>query len=231
MWWTDRCLRCLLTKNQVDRLPVNLNEMLDIVQHCHLVYRNVTTCTVLPRAYKLNPGTVVLVICCHCVWGWGCLRYITFTECDLRHFFKLDKENHFKMMWWYDVPYMSDASLVLIGEIFFLTQTTIIWDAHTGEAKQQFPFHSGKSAELPHVTFDAIVLWHSVLLCYPNWTAIYRSEQNPFFHVINSFHTLWFTLWLGPKITTTWCAQGLCILTSFGCNKLDTSRWWYSDSY
>lgn len=22
-------------------------------------------------------------------------------------------------------------------------QTTIIWDAHTGEAKQQFPFHSG----------------------------------------------------------------------------------------
>lgn len=26
-----------------------------------------------------------------------------------------------------------------------LTQTTIIWDAHTGEAKQQFPFHSGKS--------------------------------------------------------------------------------------
>lgn len=25
-----------------------------------------------------------------------------------------------------------------------LTQTTIIWDAHTGEAKQQFPFHSGK---------------------------------------------------------------------------------------
>lgn len=26
-----------------------------------------------------------------------------------------------------------------------LTQTTIIWDAHTGEAKQQFPFHSGRS--------------------------------------------------------------------------------------
>ena len=23
-------------------------------------------------------------------------------------------------------------------------QTTIIWDAHTGEAKQQFPFHSGE---------------------------------------------------------------------------------------
>lgn len=30
-----------------------------------------------------------------------------------------------------------------------LTQTTIIWDAHTGEAKQQFPFHSGKSW-VPH---------------------------------------------------------------------------------
>lgn len=26
-----------------------------------------------------------------------------------------------------------------------LIQTTIIWDAHTGEAKQQFPFHSGES--------------------------------------------------------------------------------------
>lgn len=26
----------------------------------------------------------------------------------------------------------------------FSFQTTIIWDAHTGEAKQQFPFHSGK---------------------------------------------------------------------------------------
>lgn len=27
------------------------------------------------------------------------------------------------------------------------TQTTIIWDAHTGEAKQQFPFHSGEWQE------------------------------------------------------------------------------------
>lgn len=26
---------------------------------------------------------------------------------------------------------------------FLWMQTTIIWDAHTGEAKQQFPFHSG----------------------------------------------------------------------------------------
>ena len=30
----------------------------------------------------------------------------------------------------------------------FIFQTTIIWDAHTGEAKQQFPFHSGKSSTL-----------------------------------------------------------------------------------
>lgn len=30
---------------------------------------------------------------------------------------------------------------------FFPTQTTIIWDAHTGEAKQQFPFHSGTNAQ------------------------------------------------------------------------------------
>lgn len=28
----------------------------------------------------------------------------------------------------------------------FVLQTTIIWDAHTGEAKQQFPFHSGKAS-------------------------------------------------------------------------------------
>lgn len=27
--------------------------------------------------------------------------------------------------------------------LFVSCQTTIIWDAHTGEAKQQFPFHSG----------------------------------------------------------------------------------------
>lgn len=27
-------------------------------------------------------------------------------------------------------------------------QTTIIWDAHTGEAKQQFPFHSGECSHV-----------------------------------------------------------------------------------
>lgn len=32
--------------------------------------------------------------------------------------------------------------LRLMGMCTF--QTTIIWDAHTGEAKQQFPFHSGE---------------------------------------------------------------------------------------
>lgn len=31
--------------------------------------------------------------------------------------------------------------------VLSLKQTTIIWDAHTGEAKQQFPFHSGEHSQ------------------------------------------------------------------------------------
>lgn len=38
-------------------------------------------------------------------------------------------------------------------------QTTIIWDAHTGEAKQQFPFHSGEDHSQPDT---AAISKHSV---------------------------------------------------------------------
>lgn len=42
-----------------------------------------------------------------------------------------------------DLPLMCIFVFVLFPHLPSFPQTTIIWDAHTGEAKQQFPFHSG----------------------------------------------------------------------------------------
>lgn len=45
--------------------------------------------------------------------------------------------------------YCTNASMTLQAlteHVHISSQTTIIWDAHTGEAKQQFPFHSGIKA-------------------------------------------------------------------------------------
>lgn len=45
-------------------------------------------------------------------------------------------------------------------------QTTIIWDAHTGEAKQQFPFHSGIKTSSLLSPFH-IFLWFLLHLLTP----------------------------------------------------------------
>lgn len=48
--------------------------------------------------------------------------------------------------YWLTAPEI--ARLLEVMKISLFTQTTIIWDAHTGEAKQQFPFHSGEEEEI-----------------------------------------------------------------------------------
>ena len=62
---------------------------------------------------------------------------------------------------------------------FFKFQTTIIWDAHTGEAKQQFPFHSGKSAMFIDVDISTMSHVHETTLSEHIHTRL------PFFSCIN----------------------------------------------
>lgn len=60
-----------------------------------------------------------------------------------------------------------DGSVCFKQTRVFSFQTTIIWDAHTGEAKQQFPFHSGE----PGVHGVQVLVFP---LGFPSWgTGIY----------------------------------------------------------
>lgn len=96
-------------------------------------------------------------------------------------------------------------------KISFFTQTTIIWDAHTGEAKQQFPFHSGEwqeSAASLHVTFHTRVRLF-LDRCY---LLLNRSETTAMINADLQLHTLW--LLYEARLIFTHFAQQLGIVTT-----------------
>lgn len=215
----------LTGESQVDIiLPQNDNvRSMDIDQHCHLVDWSIMTYTV---TFSVHIDNQVLMPCRYrkawCVCYILTSPYVSSSPCAHYSFSRLSLWTHFSYCTWcfYRFTNMSDTCLAQIMKISSFTQTTIIWDALTGEAKQQFPFHSGEwqeSAGSFHMTSHGVFLFR---FCrdHSDDEFIFYLSSSPFTHY-NKY------LWLQflPHLILTHFTEQLCILI-FAFLGRDTDR-------